>query len=91
MRPEILFQGIVGAGQIGHLIAVEEPRPIAARDLEELVQRRGQRPRCLAMAYHRAEEATQPVPDSRRVLLVDVVQDMGGSMDPAKGTGHVRP
>src|SRR3954471_20327592 len=56
---EGLLKSIVGLRQIGHLIAVEQPGPITARYLPEMVDRASKRSGFGAMATHRAEQPVE--------------------------------
>jgi hypothetical protein len=91
MGAKKLLQIIIGAGEIRYAIAVEKPGPIAAADLEKVVDGGGKRARFGVMPRHRPEEPLQAPLHPCLTVLVVVVQEVGRPMDPAIGDADVRP
>ena len=91
MRAKGLLQFVLGPRQLWNLLAVKEPGPVTARDLEQMPQREGERPCRGPVPCHRAQQTWQaPLHSCSRVLCL-VAEDMRGPMDPALGNAHVRP
>src|SRR4030095_13055045 len=86
-----LLQFVIGPRQLRNLIAVKEPWPVTARDLEKVHQRGGERPRGGPVPGHRAQQALQATLHGCPRVLFLVAEDMGGPMDPAIGDAYVRP
>lgn len=72
--PKELLQVIVGPREIRYLIAVEEPWPIAAGDLEEVGQSRGEFASGGPVPCHCPEETAQPPLHGGSSTLVFVLQ-----------------
>ena len=51
-----VFEVIIGAWQVGNIIAMKETRPVTARDLEKMVNGRSQIASMRLVAFHRAEQ-----------------------------------
>jgi hypothetical protein len=83
IRPEKLFQIIIGSGQIRYRIAGKESWPVTAGDLPEVPQRRGKCPCGGLVSRHRAQESTEATLHRQRLALVLVAKDVGRLMDPA--------
>ena len=91
MRSKILFQVVISPGQIEDLIAVKEPWPVTARDLEEVGQGRGE-PSCgSTVPRHGTQQATQTTLHRSPRELVGVREDVRCPMHPVVGHTHVRP
>src|SRR4029434_3868674 len=91
MRANGLLQFVIGPRQLRNLIAVKEPGPVTARDLEKVPQRGGERPCGGPVPCHRAQQALQATLHGCPMVLFLVAEDMGAPMDPARGTAYVRP
>jgi hypothetical protein len=59
MGTKKLLQIIIGAGEIRDAIAVEQPGPITAADLEKVVDGRGKRARFGVVPRHGTEQPLQ--------------------------------
>jgi hypothetical protein len=91
MRAKALLQVVIGARQLRDLITMEEAWPVTAGNLEEVPQRRGERPRGSLVPCHRAQQAAQATLHSRSRVLFLMGQDAGGLLDPALGNAHGGP
>src|SRR3954451_4933362 len=80
-----LLEIIVGPRQIGHLIAVEQPGPIAARHFPEVVDRAGELSGFGAMLMHGAEQPVEAAAYDVCRLAVVVGEHVGDRMHPAVG------
>jgi hypothetical protein len=88
---EELLQVVVGTRQTFDRIAMKQAWPVAARHLEEPLQRGSQRTRLGSVARHRLEQGAQAVHHLRRIMLLGVVQDMSHTVDPREGGPYVGP
>ena len=86
-----MFQIVVGAREIGDLVAVEETRPITGGDLEEMIDRRGEGANLAAVADHRREEIVVGRLDLGAGLSVMIGQDVGSPMDEGVGRADFGP
>ena len=91
IRPEKLFQIIIGPGQIRHRIAGKESWPVTAGDLPEVPQRRCKRASRSLVSRHRAQESPEATLHRQRLALVLVAEDVGRLMDPAIPHTYVGP
>ena len=91
LRAELMLEVVVGARQIRHGIAVKQPRTITAGDLAELVDGLAQAARTIAVAGHGTHQAVEAALNRSRILVLMVVQDVRGLMDPFVGPFDVRP
>lgn len=91
MGPKTLFQGVIGPRQIRDLVAVKQPRPVTARDFQEVHQWRSERPSGSPVSCHGAQQAAQALFDGRPRVLCLVGEDVGCAMYPAIGNAHLRP
>jgi transcriptional regulator with XRE-family HTH domain len=90
-RAEEMLQVIVGARQVGDVVAGEEAGPIACRHLEEVVERRGERADLAARAGQRCQECVVARPNLGTGLLVVGGQDVRGLMDDGVSRAHLGP
>jgi hypothetical protein len=88
---EQLFEVVVGPGQAGHGIAVEQSGTVAAGDLGEVLDGGCQRAGLVTVPEHGAEQPVEPAPDRTAVLALVVVQQPCCSMHPGIGACHRRP
>jgi hypothetical protein len=91
LRVEQLLEAVVGARQVGDGVAVEKPRPVAAGDLAEVVDRPCQTTRAGAVARHGPDQAVEAAPDHGGGLARRVAQDVRRPVHPAVGPLDVRP
>jgi hypothetical protein len=91
IRPEKLFQIIIGPRQIRHRRAGEESWPVTASDLTEVLQCRCECPSGGLVSRHRAQQAPEATLHSQRLALVLVAENVGGPLDPAIAHTHVGP
>jgi hypothetical protein len=82
---ERLLESIVGPRQVGHLIAVEQPGPIAARYFPEVVDRAGEHSGFGAMPTHRAEQPVEAAAHDVCGPAVVVGEHVGDRTHPAVG------
>lgn len=88
---ELLLQSVVGPRQIRVREAMEKPRPVAVRDLEEMADRPSQSAGTPLIAGHRPQEAGKPSPHFDATGFAAVVQNACRSMYPGESGLHVRP
>lgn len=88
---ELLLQSVVGPRQVGNLITVKEPRPVAARDLDEMDDGLFQLPGLLPMARHGAEKAGKAFPNVFAGGLLRIVQNLRRFVDPSESNSYTRP
>src|SRR5215831_12403664 len=91
MRAKVLLQVVIGPRQLRDLIAMEQAWPVTARNLEEVRQRRGERPGGSLVPRHRAQQAAQATLHSRSCALLFIGEDVGSPIDPAIGDAHGGP
>src|SRR3954471_23927347 len=85
LRAEQLLEAVVGARQVRDGVAVEQPRPVAAGDLAEVLDRARQVARSGAMARHGPDQAVEAAPDHGGGLVCRVAQDVRRPVHPAVG------
>jgi hypothetical protein len=91
IRPEKLFEIIIGPREIRHRIAGKESGPVTPGDLPEVCQRWCQRAGRGLISRHGAQESPEaPLHGQRRALLL-VAEDVGSLMDPAISYPYVGP
>jgi hypothetical protein len=90
-RAKKLLQIIIGAGEIGHAVAVTQARPVAPADLQQGPDRWCEAPGCGLRLPHGSEQPVQPSPPGCRRALGVIVQDRRGAMHPALGHPHRGP
>ncbi len=90
-RSEQLLEVVVGARQISDIGAMEEPGPIASRDLVEVTDRGRERPGFGRVAVHGADQAIKAAAHDRGPGPVRVAEKVCGGMDPAIGPEDVGP
>ena len=88
---EQLFQAVVGAGQIGHVVAVEQPRPVTLGDLQEVPQRRGQRAASFRPASHSSEQRFIRAANRRTPTPPGIPENLGRLVHERIADLHVRP
>src|SRR6478736_4905448 len=88
---EELLEIVVGARQVGHLVAVEQPGPIALRHFPEVVDRAGERSGFGAMLMHGAEQPVEAAAHDIGGLGVVVGEHVGDRMHPAVGARNGGP
>jgi hypothetical protein len=91
MRPKALLQRIIGARHIGEAITETQPRPVAARDLEKVLQGRGQGAGFVSMTFHGAEQTLHASFDLGLFALSVIGQQMSRPMYPLVGPLDVGP
>jgi hypothetical protein len=85
-----LFEVVVGPRQVRHPVAMEQPRPVAAGDFEEVIYRWSKLSCLVTVASHRSQQSTQP-PLHLSLELTWVVEDASGLLDPAISPVDVGP
>ena len=83
IRPEKLFEIMIGPREIRHRIAGKESGPVTPGDLPEVCQRWGQRAGRGLIARHGAQESPEAPLHGQRLALLLVAEDVGSLMDPA--------
>jgi len=83
---EKLLQCIVRAWQVGHVVAVEQARPVTARDLQEMVDRRSQPASKASISLHHTENAGHTAANLPAGQTVLVRQNSGQPVHSV--TGH---
>src|SRR5947209_16205871 len=91
IRPEKLFQIFIGPGQIRHCIAGKESWPVTASNLPKVPQCRCKRTSRSLVSRHRAQESSEAALHRQRLVLVLVIEDVGGLMDPVIPHTYVGP
>ena len=91
LRAEQLLQGIVGAGQAGHVGHVEQSGPIAPCHLAEVVEGRAEINHAPTVTLHRGEQAVKAPPDLGARLPGGIGQQAGGSVHEDEALLHGRP
>ena len=91
LRTELMLKIVVGARQIRHGVAMKQSRTVTAGDLTEVLDGVAQTARTVAMTGHGTGHAIEAVLNRGRVLVVMVVQDVRGLMDPFVNPLDVRP
>lgn len=91
LGPEQLFEVVVGPGQAGHGIAVEQSGTVAAGDLGEVLDGGCHCAGLVTVPEHGAEQPVEPAPDRAGMLALVVVQQPCCSMHPDIGAFHRRP
>ena len=85
-----LFQVIVGARQIGHLVAHEQPLTIASGDFLEVCNRRGQGTELLLLLRHGGQELLIVPFEGVYITLFGVGEQVGCLMHPRIGLAESR-
>jgi transposase len=91
IRAEEPFQVVVGPRQVRHVVAPEQPGPVAASDLAEVVERLGQAAHRPAMPGQRGDQAAGAASHRRGIAPPLIGQDHGQPPGPAEGRPHLRP
>ena len=86
-----MLETVVGARQIRDGVAVEEPWPVAARDLEEVVDRLDQMACAGAVAGHGRDKPVEATPNPVGGFSVGIAEDVGGPVHPATDPLDGRP
>ena len=88
---ELLLQGVIGSRQVGIVVAVKKPRPVTARDLDEMDDSRLQIARTLLMKGHGSQQACQRPPNVAARGFLWILQDLCRFMHPTESRSHARP
>src|SRR4051812_46411858 len=88
---EELLQDVVGPGQPRDVVAVEESRPVAGADLEEVRHRRLEGADARLLVPDLGEQRLQLLSDLVAGEIVLVLQEPGGLVNPAVGDPDSRP
>lgn len=91
LRAEQLLQGIIGPRQVGPVGGMEQPRPVAARHLAEVVEGASKVADTVAVTLHRCQETLEAPPDLGSCLLGRIGQQTRGSMHEDEALLHRRP
>src|SRR5215831_2010977 len=91
IRPEKLFEIIIGPREIRHRIAGKESRPVTPGDLPEVCQRWCQRASRGLISRHGAQESPEAPLHGQRLARLLVAEDGGDLMDPAISYPYVGP
>ena len=91
LRAEHLLEAVVGARQVRDGVAVEQPRPAAARDLAEVVDRPCQTTRAGAVAGHGRDQTIEAAPDQIGGPAGRIAQDVRRPVHPAVDPFDLRP
>src|SRR5262245_60139971 len=86
-----LLQLIIGAGQIGNVIAMKQAWPVAAADLQKVPHGGCEGPGFGCMLPHGPEQSLEPLLHRSPWLLGVIGQNVRGAMDPAISHPHLRP
>ena len=89
--PEELLQRVVGAGQVGHLVALEQAGPVAGGHLQEVGDRRREGTGGLSLMDHLRQQATIGSPQLLDAQAVGIAQQMGRAMHPRIGRPDLGP
>lgn len=90
-RAEQLFQVVVGAGQIRHVVAVEQTWPIALGDLQEVPQRCGQRTACSCSTPDSSEQRCLRAANRRAPTPPRIPENLGRLVHQSEADLHLRP
>ena len=88
---ELLFQSVVGTWQVGIIIAVEKPRPITTRNLDEMGKCLFQLTGLPSMAGHGPEKTGKTFSDFTAGAFRWIVQNLRRFVHPGKADLHTRP
>ena len=88
---ELLLQRVVGARQVGIVVAVEKPRPVAARNLDEMGDCPCQLTGLPSMAGHSPEMTGKTFSDFTAGGFRWIVQNPRRFVHPGKCDLHTRP
>lgn len=88
---EHLLEIVVGARQRRDRVAVEQARPVAAGDLQEVLDGADQAAGLFAVASHGADQAIEAPTNGIGGLACGVAEDVGGAMHPAIDPFDLRP
>ena len=91
LRPEQLLQSVVGAWQTRHAVAVKQARPVAARDLAEVIHCLGEADRPAPVAGHGSGQAVETALDHDGGVAVRIAEDTRDLMHPAVEALDGRP
>ena len=86
-----LLELIIGTGQLGNGITMQQAWPIAPADLQKVLYRGCESPGFGLMLPHGPEQPVQPPLHGGPCVLASIMQDVRGAMDPAIGHPHLRP
>jgi len=88
---EELLQGVIGPGQVGNLIAMEQAGQVAGRDFQEVPQGRARSPGPLTLPSHRPQMGPVLAADDLGGAFLGVAENRGGLLHQAKGVLDRRP
>ncbi|MDQ0546728.1 transposase-like protein [Methylobacterium brachiatum] len=91
LRTEQLLQSIIGTRQVGPVGGVEQPGPVAARHLAEVVEGDPAIADTVAVTPHRCQETIEAAPDLGSRLLGRIGQEARGSVPEDEALLHRRP
>ena len=86
-----MLKVVVGTRQIRHGVAVKQSRTVTAGDLAKVLDGIAQTARLLAVTGHGTDHAIETALNRGRVLVIRIVQDVRGLMDPLVNPFDVRP
>ena len=86
-----MLEIVIGSGQTDHIITMKESRPVAARDLEKVCDRRLQIAGSTLPALHRSQEANHSAAHLAGTEPIWIVQDTSRGMNPGIGSLHRFP
>ncbi len=86
-----MLQVVVRPRKVRHVVAVEQPRPVASRDLEKVRDRVFEVAGPGPVTRHRTEESAHAAPHARAVKTVIVAKDTRGGVDPGVRSSHIGP
>lgn len=90
-RTKVVLKVVVGAGQVGHRVAVEQARPVASGHLEEVWHRSGQRPSGVSLPGHFRQQPKVSLAEIFDRTLFVVGQQVGGPVHPGVGGPNIGP
>ena len=90
-RAKQLFQAVVGARQIRHVVAVEQAWPIALGDLQEVPQRCGQGTACSRSAPDSSEQRCIRAANRRAPTPPRIPENLGRLVHQSETDLHLRP
>ena len=91
LRTEELFEGVVGPRQVGPVGSVEQPGPVASRNLAEVVEGCPKVVRSATMTLHGGQQPVEASPDLGPRLAGGVGQEARGSMHEDEALLHLGP
>jgi len=86
-----LFQTVVGPRQIGQVITVEQPRPMALGNFDKMAHRGRERPGFPSLTMDGSKEPPIAPPNGRTSVWLGIVEDVRRQMDDVEPSSYQAP